>query len=127
MSPEQETPETGIRARLFGWMKHRQIVMELDVAQAHEVNRYEFVRRIVVLDYLVEKYEKTMISYTRLRTMLTSLVARKQRDVLLNALQVFEDAITITDVERQMLRETIKKDEEELQKVGVEEIVQTTT
>lgn len=123
----EEQPRTGFRAKIFGIFQKKQIVMELDVCQAHEYNRYEFVRKVAVLDYVVEKYEKVMLAYVKIRTMLTSMVARKQSRVLLNALKVFEDAITITQEERQMLQATIKKTEDETAKVGVDEVVETPT
>ena len=94
-------PEQGIRARLHQWLtSNKAIVMYLDVTDAHEVSRFDLIQKTAVLDFLVVKYEKMGIAYTKLRTLLTALLIRKQSKVLLGALKTFEDAITITEDER---------------------------
>ena len=101
ISEIEGAPETGIRARLHNWLhSNKQVVMRLDVISAHEVSRWDLIQKTAVLDYLVVKYEKIGIAYTKLRTLLTALLIRKQSKVLLSALKTFEDAITITDQER---------------------------
>jgi len=101
ISEVEGAPETGIRARLHNWLhSNKQVVMRLDVISAHEVSRWDLIQKTAVLDYLVVKYEKIGIAYTKLRTLLTALLIRKQSKVLLSALKTFEDAITITEQER---------------------------
>lgn len=118
----QETEiETGIKARIHKWLLgETQVVMRLDVIEAHEVNRFDLMMKTKILDNLVERYEKLGIAFTRLRTLLTALLIRKQQKVLLSALHTFEDSVTISDKERDLIRGIVEDVEKEKAKLKEE-------
>lgn len=117
---ENEEPQQGIRARLSNLLLGQKIiVMHLDVCDAHEVSRWELVQDTAVLDMLVQKYEKVSLAYTKLRTLLTAMLVRKQSRVLISALKTFEDAIYITDAERAQINKIEQKVKDE--KKGLED------
>ena len=60
---------------------------------------------------MVENYEKLGIKYAKLRTLLTALLVRKHRKVLIGAIKTFEDAITITEEDRGIIKEVIGEEE----------------
>lgn len=100
------TTKKGIRARIHDYiLGEKSIVMALDVIDAHDVSRLDLMLHTKVLDYLVERHEKLAINYTKLRTLLTALLIRKQQKVLLSALKTFEDSVTITEQERKMIQQ----------------------
>lgn len=117
---QEEAPEQGIRARISNFiLGEKTIIMRLDVCDAHETSRWELIQKTVVLDLLVEKYEKTSLAYTKLRTLLTAFLVRKQSKVVLSALRTFEDAVTITEEERGEIAKVQQKLTEE--KKGIDQ------
>jgi len=112
-----EESEERILGKLHGIFKPKtQVVLRLDVVEAHEVNRFEFIRDVKILDKVVENYEKLGIKYAKLRTLLTALLVRKHRKVLIGAIKTFEDAITITEEDRGIIKEVIGEEEKKAEK-----------
>jgi len=107
-----EESEEKILGKLHGLFKPKtQVVLRLDVVEAHQVNRFEFIRDVKILDRVVENYEKLGIKYAKLRTLLTALLVKKHRKVLIGAIKTFEDAITITEEDRGIIKEIIGEEE----------------
>lgn len=126
--PETELA-TGIKAKIHKWiLGERQVVMRLDVIEAHEVNRFDLMQKTLILDNLVQRYEKLGIAFTRLRTLLTALLIRKQQKILLSALHTFEDSVTITDKERDLIQgivEDVEKEKEKLKGETISDVEKT--
>jgi len=114
----EEVEET-LRAKIKNvFTSGKQVYLELDVCDAHEISRWDLIQRTIVLDMLVQKYEKLGVAYTKLRTMLTAMVIKKHSNVLLGALRTFEDAITITKEERAKIRgvqRQLEKEKEDIE------------
>jgi len=122
----EEESEQKILSKIHGWFKPKtQVVLRLDVVEAHEVNRFEFIRNVNILDKVVENYEKLGIKYAKLRTLLTALLVRKHRKVLIGAIKTFEDAITITEEDRGIIKEIMGEEEKKAEKRKVKESVKS--
>jgi len=96
--------------RIRAWFKETtQTFLVLDVAEAHQVNRYDFIVKVTVLDYLVTKYEKLMKTFTKLRVLLTSLLARKHSKIIVSAMRTFEKALTLTKSETKLIGKIVSE------------------
>lgn len=97
-------PKEGAKAKInkffFG---QKQVVLELDICDAHMYSRIDLITNTKALEFAVEKLEKTLEAYTKLNILLKALVIRKNNKMVLDALKTFEASIMLTEDERTKL------------------------
>lgn len=107
-------PQQGAKARInkffFG---QKQVVLELDVCDAHVYSRIDLITNTKTLEFAVEKLEKTLEAYTKLRVLLTAFLIKKNNKMVLSALKTFEESIQLTQEEREKFSGIKKKLDEQ--------------